>query len=167
MRKTWFIALTTLLTLSLAPGRAAAQVPHTDAGFALQAAAAGKKEVDSATLAAREASNSEVKALAQRLVKDHTVSNHELESMMRDRKGTPTQPAPAPKADKWRTETGVAFDRAYVRHVIEEHEDAIELFEAQSVKGTDPELREWAKAKLPTLRDHLKMARDLRATLGS
>jgi putative membrane protein len=192
MRKTWFITLTmTLATLTVAPGRAAAQVlqvpppgaprpadvsarpetkerHHTDAGFAQQAAAAGKKEVDSATFASREASNTEVKALAQRLVKDHTATNQELDSIMRDRKGASTDPAPAPpKAETWRTETGASFDRAYVKYVIDQHEEAIELFEEQSAKGTDPELKAWAKAKLPTLRDHLKLARELRSTLGS
>ena len=37
----------------------------------------------------------------------------------------------------------------------------------ESAKGTDAELKAWAEAKLPTLREHLKMARDLRSKLGS
>ena len=87
--------------------------------------------------------------------------------MMRDRKGGSTEPAPPPKAESWRTETGASFDRAYVEYVIDEHEDAIELFEDQSARGTDAELKAWAEAKLPTLREHLKIARDLKSKLGS
>jgi len=41
------------------------------------------------------------------------------------------------------------------------------LFEEQSAKGTDPELKAWANEKLPALREHLKMARDLKSKLAS
>jgi len=194
MNRIWLITLTmTLATLTAAAGLAGAQVApvpgvpgaprpadvsarpnqkekhHTDAEFVQQATAGGKKEVASATFAALTASSPDVKALANRLVKEHTAANQELESMMRDRKGGSTEPAPPPstKGESWRTETGASFDRAYVEYVIDEHEDAIEPFEDQSVKGTDAELKAWAAAKLPTLREHLKMARDLKSKLSS
>ena len=140
---------------------------HTDAEFVQQATAGGKKEVASATFAALTASSPDVKALANRLVKDHTSANQELERMASAKKYAFKEEPTAAKSESWRAETGAAFDRAYVEHVIDEHEAAIDLFEDQSAKGTDAELKAWAEAKLPTLREHLKMARDLRSKLGS
>ena len=140
---------------------------HTDAEFAQEALAGGKQEVASATFAALTTASDSVKALANRLVKDHTSANHELERMMTAKKLTFTEPRPSTKSESWRRETGASFDRGYVEHVIDEHENAIELFEDQSTKGTDAELKAWATAKLPTLREHLKMARDLKSKLSS
>ena len=191
MNKIWLITLTmTMATLGFAPGSAAAQVPqvtgggaprpadvsarpkqkekhHTDAEFAQEALAGGKKEVASATFAALTASSPEVKALANRLVKDHTSANQELEHMTSAKKYASKDPVPSTKSESWRTETGASFDRGYVEYVIDEHEDAIELFEEQAAKGTDAELKAWAGGKLPTLREHLEMARDLKSKLGS
>lgn len=191
MRKTWFISLTmTFVTLVAAPSRAAAQVPpvtspgaprptdvsarpevkerhHTDAGFAREAAAGGRKEVDAATFAALTTSSPDVKALANRLVKDHTAANKELHDLMDARKLAPVDEPVSTKAEPWRTETGTSFDRAYIEHVIDEHEDAIELFEEQVAMGTDARLKAWAQEKLTALREHLTMARDLKSKLGS
>ena len=183
----------TLATLTAAAGRAGAQVApapvpgapgaprpadlsarpnqkekhHTDAAFVQEAMAGGKKEVASATFAALTASSPDVKALANRLVKDHTSANQELDRMMSAKKYAFKEAPPSTESESWRTETGASFDRAYVEHVIDEHEDAIKLFEDQSAKGTDAELKAWAEGKLPTLREHLKMARDLKSKLGS
>jgi len=141
---------------------------HTDLEFAQEAQAAGKQEVASATFVALMTSNADVKALANRLVKDHTSANEELERLMTAKKYSFSEPTPTPtKSESWRRETGHSFDRGYVEHVIDEHEKGIELFEEQSAKGTDPELKAWANEKLPALREHLKMARDLKSKLAS
>ena len=62
----------------------AAQAPQptqpssADTEFVQKAAAAGKKEVEHGKMAASKASNAQVKAYAQALVKDHTAANQEL-----------------------------------------------------------------------------------------
>jgi putative membrane protein len=191
MNKIWLITLTMTLASLTPPASAAAQVApvpgvpgsprpadvsarpnqkekhFTDAEFTQEALAGGRKEVASATFAALTASSPDVKALANRLVKDHTSANQDLERMMSAKKHAFKEVPPSTKSESWRTETGASFDRAYVEYVIDEHEDAIELFEEQSAKGTDTELKAWAGGKLPTLREHLKMARDLKSKLGS
>jgi putative membrane protein len=134
-----------------------------DTEFAQKAAMGGKHEVDGAKFAAGKASNADVKALANRLVKDHTAANGELMSIMKKKQITATEDK-AP-AEPWRNETGAAFDRAYIDHVIAEHEKDIALFEAESKNGADAELKAWAGKKLPTLRAHLKAAQDLKAKL--
>ena len=170
--------LTAGLTLALGSG-AFAQTPRpdqqppretttnamsADVEFAQKAAKGGKHEVDGAKFAAGKASNADVKALANKLVKDHTAANNELMSIMKKKQiAAAADDKAAPEA--WRNETGAAFDRAYIDHVIAEHEKDIALFETQSKDGRDAELKAWAGKKLPTLREHLKTAQDLKAKL--
>jgi putative membrane protein len=169
--------LTAALALTISSG-AFAQAPRPDqqpprdtmtktAGadveFAQKAATAGKHEVEGARFAATKASNADVKALANKLVKDHTAANNELMTMMKKKQITAA--TDNPPAEAWRKETGAALDRAYIDHVIAEHEKDIALFEAESKNGDDAELKAWAGKKLPALREHLKAAQDLKAKL--
>ena len=147
------------------PARDTATKPMSaDTEFAQKAAMGGKHEVEGAKFAAGKASNAGVKAFANKLVKDHTAANNELMSLMKKKQipmGKEDQPAPEPCRDQ----TGAAFDRAYIEHAITEHEKDIALFEAEAKNGGDAELKAWAGKKLPTLREHLKTAQDLKAKL--
>jgi putative membrane protein len=147
-----------------APAKDAAATSTTDTDFAQKAAMGGKHEVEGATFAAGKATNAGVKALANKLVKDHTAANSELMTLMKKKQITAaaeTKPEPEP----WRNETGAAFDRAYIDHVISEHEKDIALFETEAKDGRDAELKAWAAKKLPALRTHLKTAQDLKSKL--
>jgi putative membrane protein len=138
----------------------------TDHEFAQKAAMGGQKEVASAKFAAGKASNAGVKALANKLVTDHTAANNELMSLLKTKRIT-VEKEPKAEPEPWRNQAGAAFDRAYVDHVIEHHQKDIALFEAESKNGTDAELKAWAAKKLPTLREHLKMAQDTKSKLST
>lgn len=144
----------------------AAKAPMSaDAEFAQKAAMGGSKEIAEGKFAATRTKNADVKALANRLVTDHTAANKELMAVMKT-KHIPAG-APTKEPEPWRTQTGAAFDRAWVDHVIEDHQQDIAEFEKEANSGTDPELKAWASGKLPTLREHLKMAEDAKAKIGS
>jgi len=141
-----------------------------DADFAHKAAMGGKHEVDGAKFAVGKSTNAEVKALANRLIKDHTAANTELASLMTspsmkgdEHKDMSMKGEASPES--WRSMTGAAFDRAYADHLIEEHQKTITLFETEANSGTDAKLKAFAAKTLPTLKEHLKAAQDLRAKL--
>lgn len=139
----------------------------SDAEFAQKAAMGGRKEVETAKVAAGKASSDGVKAFADQLVKDHTAANEELASLMKTKQMT-ASPAPKTAApEAWRNQSGAAFDRAFLDHAIEHHQKDIALFEAEAKNGTDAELKTWAEQKLPTLREHLKTAQDLKTRMGT
>jgi putative membrane protein len=146
------------------PPRDASKPMSADTEFAQKAAMGGKHEVEGAKFAAGKASNAGVKAFANKLVKDHTAANNELMSMMK-KKQIPMAADENAAPEPWRQQTGAAFDRAYIEHAITEHEKDIALFEAEAKDGGDAELKAWASKKLPTLREHLKTAQDLKAKL--
>jgi putative membrane protein len=63
--------------------------------------------------------------------------------------------------------TGAAFDKAYMDEQVKAHESAVQLFDKQANGGQDAELKAFAAKQLPTLREHLKMAQDIKSKLGS
>ncbi|HUQ89103.1 MAG TPA: DUF4142 domain-containing protein [Vicinamibacterales bacterium] len=148
-----------------APG-AAMKSNSEDTAFAQKAAAGGKHEVAMAKMAVGKAKNADVKALATKLVADHTQANQELMGLMKTKHIAPG-PAAKAEAEPWRTQSGAAFERGFVDHAIAMHEKDIAMFEAEANGGTDAELKAWAEKKLPALREHLKMAQDAKSKLQS
>jgi putative membrane protein len=57
--------------------------------------------------------------------------------------------------------SGAEFDRKYMDEMVKDHEKDVAAFERESTKGSDPDLKAWAAKTLPTLREHLQMARDI------
>jgi putative membrane protein len=45
--------------------------------------------------------------------------------------------------------------------MVRDHEKAIRLFESEAKHGQNRDLREFASKMIPTLREHLKIAREL------
>jgi putative membrane protein len=56
---------------------------------------------------------------------------------------------------------GAAFDRAYIQHMVNDHEEDVKLFRTEAKHGKDPDLKRFAAHTLPTLEAHLNMVRNL------
>ena len=57
--------------------------------------------------------------------------------------------------------SGADFDREYTRMMVSDHTKDVSEFEKQSTRGTDADLKAFASKTLPTLQEHLQMARAL------
>jgi putative membrane protein len=57
--------------------------------------------------------------------------------------------------------SGAEFDRKYMDDMVKDHQKDVSAFERESTAGSDPDLKAWAAKTLPTLREHLQMARDI------
>lgn len=138
-----------------------------DEAFASAATKAGMQEVEEAKIAQERASSSEVKAFAQQLENDHSKANDELGRLVQS-KGMPADQTTAkPAASRLSKLNGAAFDRAYVDAQVLAHEQAVTLFGRESTSGTDADLKAFATKTLPTLREHLRMARDLKTKVSA
>src|SRR4051795_1415547 len=119
----------------------------------------------------RIASSPEVKRFAEHMVKDHTAANEKLTVLAKkhkiEAKGTygtpPLKPGAEAKAEKADLSkmSGQEFDRAYASEMVQDHEKAVGLFRDEAKNGKDKEVSELASSMLPTLEEHLKMARAL------
>lgn len=121
-------------------------------------------EVKAAEIAVKAAQNGDVKHYAETMMTDHSKANTELDALAR-RKGveTPTKLSSAneQKLQSLTTQQGASFDAAYMQAMVRDHEETVALFESQANSGKDTEVQTWAKSKLPVLRHHLEMAREL------
>ena len=140
-----------------------------DQEFAQKASACGLAEVNLGNLAARTSINPAVQQFAQRMVQDHMRSNQQLLQIANQR-GLRLASAMDKEHQALLTDltkaTGQQFDRRFAQHQLEDHEQAIKLFEQEAKNGKDPALKQFASTMLPILRGHQKMAKRLASRLG-
>ena len=145
------------------PAPSASAVAAADTAFVKEAAIGGMAEVELGTLAKEKASNADVKQFADRMVTDHGKANDELKQWAQQKSVTlPTDLDAKHKATKERLSklSGDAFDKAYMRDMVADHVKDVSAFKRESTAAKDPDLKAWAGKTLPTLQDHLKMARE-------
>jgi putative membrane protein len=163
------VAVAGLLAV-LAPAFAANDTMASDKTFATKAAQGGMMEVELGQLAAQKASSQAVKDFGQRMVTDHGKANQQLQQIA-TQKGMSLPTALAPDMQKEREKlaaaSGAEFDRMYMSHMLKDHEKDVKEFEKQAQKGNDPALRSFAEQTLPTLRQHLELAKSVSAQVGA
>jgi putative membrane protein len=142
----------------------AEQVSDVDQQFLQQAARAGTAEVTLGALATERASSPEVQQFGQRMVTDHTKANEELMALAQT-KGISVS-ATMDEQHQETAETlskmqGSDFDREFMRHMVMDHEKAVQLFSTASQESKDADIKAFATKTLPTLQTHLQMARQL------
>ena len=172
MNQAWGRTFLATLALALATGVYAAdkksegKLSAGDRNFVTMAAEDGHAEVELGKIAQQNGGSSGVKQFGQRMIDDHTKAGKELESIATKLGMTPPKaPGSKHEADikKFSKLTGEKFDREYAEHMVKDHEKAVALFEKQAKNGDAEELKAFASKTLPTLQEHLKMARDLSA----
>ncbi len=136
----------------------------TDRQFMMEAAQGGMAEVELGQLATQRAGTDAVRGFGQRMMVDHARANNELRRIA-EREGVqlPASIDARDQATKDRLSTlsGPAFDRAYMRDMVTNHEHDIAQFEQETRQGHDPAMVAWAQQTLPTLREHLRLARTI------
>jgi putative membrane protein len=146
-----------------------AQHPNTaDLVFGHEAALGGMAEVDAGKLAARKAQNAAVKEFANHMVSDHTAANERLSALNKNNKVR--APGDLDKdhkvmLDQLGKTDGKAFDAAYIRGQVVDHQKAVQLYEWIIDNGQDPRVASYAMEALPTVMRHLEMAKSLQAQL--
>jgi putative membrane protein len=140
-----------------------------DRHFLNNAAKSGMEEVAISRVAAERATNPDVKALAQKIVSDHESTNNELMQL------ASTEGVDLPDSmekhdmkltEKWqKKDSGTDFDKAYLKQMVDDHEDAIDAFQ-KAAKSDNAQIAALAGKTLPTLQQHRTRAEALRKQLG-
>ena len=137
-----------------------------DRTFVMQAGQLSMMEVELGRLAVQRGSSAGVKQYGQQMVEEHTRANQELMQLAMQKKvELPTEMSTQNTAtiDRLSELSGTSFDTAYKQAMIDSHNQAIALFQAQSQQGQDPQLKAWATQKLPNLQAHLEMVNQMLA----
>jgi putative membrane protein len=158
------VTATTFAQNTPLPDRSAAvQINRSDKSFVEDAIKHGREEVAISQVAAERATNPKVKEYAQMIVSDHTGVNGELTTLAAA-KGVSVS-AKEVDVDKWNKKNAKSFDEDYIDKMISGHKDALDLFEKEAKKGTDPELTALAAKTVSALQTHLAKAQELKKML--
>ncbi|HEY9045051.1 MAG TPA: DUF4142 domain-containing protein [Ohtaekwangia sp.] len=139
-----------------------------DGDFAVEAADGGMLEVELGKLAESKGIDAQVKAFGQSMAADHGKANEELKSLAQQKNiaipGSLSEKSQK-TYDDLAQKSGTDFDKAYIKLMVDDHQEDIDAFKKQSEKGNDPDLKAWATAKLPILSHHLEMAKQAKDAL--
>ena len=148
-----------------APPPAATSAPLTsDQNFVDRAALGTGTEVELGRLARTRAVSPAVRAFSDRIITDHGQAHARL---TRTERSAHIAAIPAPPPPNSLTAlSGPQFDRAFMQDQIKNHQEAIQLFQAEAQTGQDPRLRKYASDMLPMLYRNLQQAQAIAARLG-
>jgi len=160
-----------LLALTTTGGAALRQqeTQPLDREFLVKTITCNHAEIKASELAESRATNPKVKEFAQMLVKDHKNLSERLAELAKDHKLAilaGTEKATKEMLDRLSNTGNDNFDKEYLKSVIEEHEKAIQMFDAQASRGSDSALKSFATNTLPSLRAHLTEAKKLSTDLA-
>ena len=136
----------------------------SDATFLNLAGTSGIEEVTFGQLAQTKASRAAVRNFAAQMVADHTTANQQLVALARSKQLTPPSSMDLMHDQLFQKLQGLrgsAFDRAYMDSQVQDHAMVVEAFQTEAKNGTDPQVRSFAQQNLPTMQQHLQMARSL------
>lgn len=139
-------------------------VSKDDIEFLGKAAQTDMTEVQAAAIASNRALTTEAKSLASGMATDHQINTNDLRALAAT-KGVvlPTRldSKHQSELDDLQKVDAKKFDAAYAKAMTNGHMDAIDLFEKTSKKSKDADIRTFAANTLPTLKQHLDMAKHL------
>lgn len=145
-------------------------VAPADKKFMMEAAQGGMAEVKLGQLAARRAASANVKQFGMQMAADHSKASAELMQLAKQ-KGVKlpksmgsTHQAAATHLMKLH---GAAFDKAYMSHMVEDHEMDVQAFRKASNMSQDSDLKAWSGKTLPTLEEHLRMSKEIASQVGA
>jgi putative membrane protein len=149
-------------------GGNSSNMSNDDKEFVSKAGMGGMAEVQMGNVAAQNTANADVKAFGQKMVADHSKANEELQALA-TAKGLalPTELSGEQKKmmKHFGTLAGEAFDKAYMKDMVEDHEKDVAEFEKASQNAQDPDIKAWAAKTLPTLQEHLALAKTINGKL--
>ncbi len=140
-------------------------IDQGSADFLVNAANAGMAEVQLGTIAQQKATNPAVKNFASMMVMDHTAANDQVKSLASQKNVTlPTAVSEGNQKvlDDLNKKSGRDYDRAYMKRMVDDHQEAVNLFERAINDAKDPDVSGFADKTLMKLRAHLDSAKAVR-----
>lgn len=142
-------------TAGAAAAKAAKPLSAKEKKFLVDAASSGGWEIATGRVAEQKAQSSATKEIAARMIADHSKTNKELVDLGK-KKGLEIS-TEAVKAQHIAAED---FDKKYLNLVVQDHQEESSAFEKEAKSGDDADIKKWAAKTLPTIKQHLALAKD-------
>lgn len=155
---------TATATTTAAGGGTITNMTPEDKTFVTEAGIGGLAEVQMGNLALNKASSADVKAFGQRMVTDHSKANAEL-AQLATAKGlalaTELDGEHKSALEHLTSLSGAEFDKAYMQHMVQDHQKDVQAFQNSSTMATDADVKAFAAKTLPILQQHLQLAQQV------
>jgi putative membrane protein len=165
------VCCTALLAVPALAQKKAAGGAMTDQDFVNFAAQTDMVEANLGQLAGTAASSQDVKDFGQTLNTDHTQDYGQLITAAQQASLTVPNAIDAEHnkmmIDPFQKLNGAAFDRKFVHEMVAGHTKAIAVYTKESQDATNPSIKAYAAAALPTLQKHLEAAKALESPKGA
>jgi putative membrane protein len=161
--------------LSATPLALAQSGGPNDAQIAAIVVTANQVDIDAGKLAEAKSANKDVKAFGKQMVTDHTGVNKAATDLVKKLKVKPEDNATAQSLKKGGQENvaklsalkGAAFDKAYVDHEVDYHQQVIDAIDKTLIPSAqNAELKALLVKVRPAFIAHLDHAKNLQSSLG-
>jgi len=150
------------------PANPERELSKRDMEFIKNAAIGGKAEVELGKLAQQNAQSPQVKEFGARMEKDHSAADAQLTAIATGKGARLPQQLDAEHMrmrDRLAQLHGEAFDRAYMRAMVEDYDKALKAFSQEGLNGHDPEIKRFARDTLSVIKQHDRMALEIDRSL--
>ena len=146
-----------------------AKLSSADQSLMMEVAKGGTMQLEVSKIAVQQASNPEVKALAQAEVDEQTGLSQKLQEIASAKGMTlPSTPDAETQAmvSKLQGMSGASFDKMYVDESgVKGHEKLDKVMSKVESSASDPSLKGVGKAAHPLVKTHLKVAREIKGKM--
>ena len=163
-------ALALVLILGGYGAQAQTPIPPSPKDFVLAASQADHYQILAATVALTQSQDVQIRSFAEEMIKQHTRLDEDLRrAALASGLPPPEQGISSDQAlllGSLQSARGSYFDKVYARQQMLIHAQAIAVDDSFATTGADPNLRMTAQSALPSIREHLKSAEQLRTDVG-
>jgi len=157
------LLIASIIAALASAGSAASAKEQPGQRFITRAIQGNLAETALGQLAQQKGASDGVRNFGQQLTADHTAANQRATAVATQLGVTPpTEPNSQQKAvyDRMSKLSGAAFDRQFIKHMVDDHKKDIAEYQKESRKPNDPAAA-YANETLPTLQQHLQTAQTL------
>lgn len=156
-------------TVGGAVGQMGAAMTETADSFVEKAAIGDKYEIKASEIALKRSSSDEVRAIARKLIDDHTTSTHKLHSALEQSAGRDVAHPPQGLDSRRQSmiqhleeASDADFDSTYLDQQLLAHEEAVSLMHSYRDSGDNAPLRSYASEIAPVVEGHLEAVKRAR-----
>jgi putative membrane protein len=161
------MALTLTASSALAAGHG---ITAADIQFIMDTAGSSMLQVELGKYAENNAQNPVVKNFATRMVADHQKAEDEVAELA-NAKGIvlagDLEPQHKAVVDAMKKIPRETFDKEYIKQMLKDHTRALADFKRVVKTTTDAELKAWVVATLPTVEEHVRLAKEAAGKLNT
>lgn len=159
------VSLKTISEYAVAGNYDANLIQDTSA-FVRTAIKSNKEEIMMSQMALQKSTNPQIKALAQKMVNDHSQLLQQLQALSGATPGgADTTNMMTPQMQANNNLSGNAFDRKWVSDMIIGHQKAISDFRSELTRTNNTQLKTLITNALPAMQEHLRQLEALRSKM--